>query len=559
MFDNGAINDVIHEVIVGMWDSICSYVYRNPKIISYYKIDKTSPDLIKELWKHFFRFYLKGGKATLRAVQEYISSGQGMKNKVAQIFFDELVRNTADSDWDFCAAVHPSFLENAEMMTFLHVFLKKQIEEACENIKVGLRNPLRYRHRVILKEINELINSIETQKTNLLPELRNSYRLNEETVNNSSIRSHLEMLIKSLEKSVPILFTINDIESLYVKVEKPEEDGIKETFNLYRALCKFEPYYDIEETRHPSLFPTKMFAECIDVSMSLNKEVNQDLFAKSSLDQMLQPIRNVTLASDVFYYPIAGLSYQLDDNIVILTELNPSKPLKRFQRFIQQIKMYCLRQNTPHLPQEINISRKMILNIRNDSNWKDFNTIFNTESLPTIKEIENDQSHLFYKLPIRAEFRELKRFEQWCVENNIEWFKIEDHKEDLYKLIIDLLEKNGYDDITSQDLAKFGKKELSKLLTELDLIFQCKSLVIFDYKQIIRSHPDKSYERIKADMSVFNVMLKRVITQYIKDLNMENKYNYSVVVKETLIETILTYEIEPTFKSLLKKFTERDI
>jgi hypothetical protein len=557
-YKNGYINNIIHSEVSYLWDNICQTLYKDLNIHQILNLDKTSPDIIKQMWKKYLRFYLKGGKATLKAVHAYLNTNKGSDNKIAQIFFDELVNNTADSDWDFCLALHPYFIDKPYIIDHIDVYIVNRLKFISDRLKSSFKQHF--------SSFQAYINDLSNQETELIPELINTLNLINyikqlpSTTENKILslnqkEKEINMLIDDIKKDISIIFKIKDIEPLFLNVDK-NDNGIREKFKLYRIVCSFEDHYHIQNTRIQSVFPTKMFSEIIDISFSLSREVNEDLFIKSSLEQMLNPIRNIDFQVDIQDYPIAGLAYQIEDNIIILTELNPSKPVKRFQRFIEQIKIYCLRQNTPQLPENINISKGMILKMMDDSSWRIFKTIFDIKTLPS-KQIIIDNNQLFYNLKIQDRFKNLSQFEKWCSEHDIEWFNLDESKEDLIDIIMKLFVKYNYNRTSKTELLKFGKKQLSKITTELDIIFQCRELLfnVYMYQKI----KTQDNQTTKTYLKSFNFQLYNILDSYFKDLNMENKYNYAIITKQSIIDMILEYEIDDIFKSMIKKFNEKDI
>jgi hypothetical protein len=565
-FSYGSINNNINEEVKFLWDKMCKEIYTNINIVDLLNIDRSlvrnsntwdinpEKNIIKVMWDHFLRFYLKGGKATLRSVNEYLQTTKGQDNKIAQIFYDELVKNTLDSDWDFCLALHPSLVNNKNIIELLDLFLKKKL-----NI---IKDELIRSWNIRIFEYEQYINNIETQKQFLLKELNNSILLLttlsiSPTISNTRKQTtlnkieELSLLIESLHNNIPIIFKCKSFDTLFLNVDKKEVGvyGIeRELFKLYRVIFSFEDTYIINNTQMHSVFPSKMFAEIIDISLSLSEQVNEKLFSKTSLNQMLNPIRNIQLVQDSQDFPIAGLAYQLNDNIVILSELNPSKPVKRLTRFIEQLKMYCLKQEVPKLPSSINISKNMIIKMMEEKDWSMFESIFDTKDLPN-KEMINLSNQLFYEIKFKDNLNNLKEFEKWCIDNKIEWFNTTETKEDIINLILELFRKNDYNYTSKDSLLKFSKKQLTSLFSELEIVFESSNLYI-DYCQHLKNHVYSYSDYTKS----FVMLLNNIISNYFKDLNMINKNNYGIIDKKNLISTFNEYEIDQLFKDMLHKF-----
>ena len=175
------INNDINQQVKKLWDDMCTVLYKNINIVDLLNIDRSlvrnsntwninpEKNIIRVMWDHFLRFYLKGGKATLKSVNDYLQTSQGNENKIAQIFYDELKRHTLDSDWDFCLALHPSLVNNKNIIELLDSFLKKKlniIKEELDRI---------WKEKIYLYE--QYVNNIDTQKQFLLKEVNNSITL----------------------------------------------------------------------------------------------------------------------------------------------------------------------------------------------------------------------------------------------------------------------------------------------------------------------------------------------------------------------------------------------
>lgn len=565
-FNYGYINNDINQQVKKLWDDMCTVLYKNINIVNLLNIDRSlvrnsntwninpEKNIIRVMWDHFLRFYLKGGKATLNSVNDYLQTSQGNENKIAQIFYDELKRHTLDSDWDFCLALHPSLVNNKNIIELLDSFLKKKlniIKEELDRI---------WKEKIYLYE--QYVNNIDTQKQFLLKEVNNSITLlytltMSPTISDTRKQTtlnkikELSLLTDSINNHIPIIFKCKSFDTLFLNVDKKEVGvyGIeRELFKLYRVVFSFEDTYLVNNSKIQSVFPSKMFAEIIDISLSLSEEVNEKLFSKTSLNQMLNPIRNIELVQDSQDFPIAGLGYQLDDNIVILSELNPSKPVKRLTRFIEQLKMYCLKQEVPQLPSSINISKNMIIKMMEEKDWSIFESIFNTKALPNIEMIKlSDQ--LFYEIKFKDHLNNLKEFEKWCIDNKIEWFNTSETKEDLINVILELFHKNDYPYTSKESLIKFSKKQLSLLSSELELIFQSRDFYI-DYCQHLKNHNYNTPIYIHS----FKMLFNNILSSYFKDINMINKSNYGIINKKNLISTFNDYEIDILFKEMINKF-----
>lgn len=564
-FLDGSINQDIHNEIKNLWMRVCKDLYKNFKILDVLQLDPqllrheyeynvdSNKNIVKIMWNRFLRFYLKGGKATLRAVDNYLQTEKGIQNQIAQIFYDELKRTTLDSDWDFCLALHSSLLDNKWIIELIDSFLKTNLD----NIKQRLYQ--NWTQRISL--FQDYVNDIKNQQKFLVKEIKNSISLLNTLIENSSSetkkqtalnqRKELTELLDSIEYNIPILFSYkkeNPFHTLFLNVDKKEITmyGIeRELFKLYRVIFSFEQQYTVKGNQVNSVFPSKMFGELIDISLSLSPEVNNDLFKKSNLSQMINPIRYIEFYPETQDYPIAGLAYQLKDNIVILSELNPSKPLKRIHRFIEQLKIYCLKQEVPELPHSIHISKNMILKLMEEP---EFESIFNVSDLPS-KDIIKSNEQLFYEVHIKENLKQMKNFEQWCTEQQIPWFDINETKDDIIELIESLLKDNELSNISKHSLIKFSKKQLFSLKQELDILFKAKELFTEYKKHLNTIFSSPSY------VQNFEERFNNIIYIYFTDINMVNKNNYGIIEKPSLISSFEHYTLDNVFLDFIKKLS----
>lgn len=445
------------------------------------------------IWNNFCRFFLKGNKATLKLISRTIDSlneEESRRNRFLHIMFKDYLDVEAESDFDFAFSLHPN---NTDYNTEGYICYLK-IVDLLEKLKESFQSKV---DESFISRFITNCNDLKNQKAFLSEKLK-------EYAKNMPQNVECLKCIESLESNKPIVFKFEKIEAIVPKFEKPIETG-EDSFLLFRLCLKCK--CDLAPTLHAH----KQIAELIDISLSVNGSYNEDLWEKSSLDFLLQPIKGLTDSS--FYpstlieknwldYPIVNLNFQLKDAVLIFEENDPSKPESRCKRFIDQLRFFCLEEKQPQLPKQIVLRKKMLkllqspeskcYNLRDifsfDESQKDDFVIlktknaflddntFNTEkdnklkNNPNYSEFEKwcgTQSAIFNDLAISSD----KKFSFYSACN-----KPFISKYNLIVNILDLSNQHNIPEIDVENLKLFKKNDLCNFFKDAVIILTCCSL-----------------------------------------------------------------------------------
>ena len=404
---NIPINDVCNKLSADLWKYIVDNVYsmflrsHTPSFL-----ERLGSDFARNqyVWETYCRFYLKGNKATLQWIKEQIKQhdkqNDEMYRVLLEIIYKSVVHFESDSDFDFSLVLHPDQMQYEEEGRMVHYSLVDCMQHLRNNLQ-------RLFTQEYIREFIDTANSLVIQqKCNLLKSLQD---IDVSVLNNVQLQQ-LQTCINKLRQGQPLSFVFKGAQDSSLDFEHPIDTGVDE-FLLYRLFlnCKC--------TDAPDLFPKKQFAECIDVSMSLNGPYNLELWKHSSLDEMEVPIQylydeyqeheNAGMTRMTGWkFPIVSLNYQLHDATAMFEEDSPSKPDKRCERFIDQMRIFCVKEKIPNLPNEITVSAPVYRTISDPANsCYDLNQVF------AVKEVLPSG---FVKMVPKPQFMTLVNFEGWC-------------------------------------------------------------------------------------------------------------------------------------------------
>ena len=405
-----------------------SYVNKhlnNACYLIWYSLLLNYPNNDKSLvWNQIFRFYLKGTKTFISILEKYkkeiqqynhLSEPQNYteledKNDKDQYYYlednnqtqelpssedftkviaQELIKNSKDSDFDFTFCCNPSDI--ATYHTFHVEMIQKSLDITQRYLQEHLLNDLH------LKTFIDLCNLPSNQKK--LFESITTYK----SYFDSHDRKTMRYIADKISKGQYFHFDIDDIKLINCDIEDPKRTVTDlDEFYLFRVVLKMKCTENLNIT-----FP--FFSELIDISFSIKPDIAKKLWENSTLNNMIHPINLIDEINN-YGYPIANLNYLIDDNILILQEQDPNKPAKRCKNLLNFIKLNCIEQNLPELPNEIVIFHKVY-----DQLMKEDCSTFLFKELFILK----NQTSEWITFSVNPKFQSLIEFEKWCVQQNL--------------------------------------------------------------------------------------------------------------------------------------------
>lgn len=155
-----------------------------------------------------------------------------------------------------------------------------------------------------------------------------------------------------------------------------------------------------------------MFAELIDVAYQVRN--TEHIWAHSTLEFMQRPVPLVDVLhpTGVVMYPVANLSYLINDTLLIFYERQPSKVMR-------MLYLSCVEQNLAHLPREIKVSKEM---------WHNINTVADCKELQQLFSFVSADENGFVTLQTSPALQNIDSFEQWCVERKFPFTELAEFK-----------------------------------------------------------------------------------------------------------------------------------
>jgi hypothetical protein len=454
------INIILKSTCKMIWEKLIERFF-------YKEIDTTDiKEQVKNNWDNYFRFYLKGGKSTLEFIKSisYIDKEYGEttmdflpssnhKSNISKAFYYDLINSTDDSDFDFCFVLNPTLMNDSN-----YIRHNRPIAKIMKNMTYEINGDI----KSLMPDFLELINDVYNQKTILKRLIEDSIQYftpKEQEVFKDFIYScdSLKEPYFKFESDIGMFHSY--IKALESKVTIPTD-----TFYLHRLVLP------IKFSDKSIVFPTtdgKLFAECIDISFSKDIKVTEKLWKHTELNSMLRPLYYID-EDYIFSYPIAGLSYQLNDIVVILSENEPNKPQKRCKRLIEQLYFSCMEEKLPEVPSLIHIGKKVYELMKQEGDCKALNEIM------TFKESIND----IYIFELSKSIRNIEDFEVWCRSNsyyniNLSWESQCNinfiSKEELRRRIINIC-RDEFDIDVKEEFKDFEKSYICILYKNLILI-----------------------------------------------------------------------------------------
>ena len=400
------INNICDELSRDIWQFIAENVF-----VHFLKTH--TPSFLRRLgtkemqnqyvWETYCRFYLKGNKATLKWIRDQVAihdkNKDSMYRVLLEVIYKSVLHHEADSDFDFSLVIHPDQVDyetDGRVIHWLLIECMTQCKEKLSDLFVG-----RY-----IDEFVQTANSFFTQqRLGLLKSLQDV----DESFLDEIQKQELDQCISKLTSGQALTFSFVGAKESHIDFDKPIDTGTDQ-FLLYRLFLQCEC------AEAPNLFRLKQFAECVDISISLNGVYNLELWGHSSLDDMEVPVHLLHEEAELdgeddlhgtrWDYPIVSLQYQLNDAIAMFAEDTPTKPEKRCERFIDQMRIFCVREQKPNLPDEITVSEPVFRTIMDpNSSCYDLNQVFSVHQiLPSG----------FVKMNPKPHLQTLEHFEGWC-------------------------------------------------------------------------------------------------------------------------------------------------
>jgi hypothetical protein len=421
-FNNMNFSDEINEII----NKAC-YLIWNSLIIDFSNLNPSINATINTnlIWNQYFRFYMKGTKTFIKTLENYKAKNKYDNEKIkfdydkkynnayeeksseyfdsydekelqyidkpedfTKIISQELIRKSVDSDFDFTFCSNPDDIKNFHLV--YGQFIQRSLEIAQQYLRENLLN------KRCLQRYVELCNLPDNQKK--LKESIKKYM----HYFGSKDRKTMKYIVEQIEKNNFLLFDIDDIELSNCDQE-----------NLFRTVTEIDEFYlfrVVLKMKCSGLnitFP--FFAELIDISYSIKEDIGRKLWKNSTLNNMIYPVNLIDTFNN-FGYPIANLNYLIDDTIFILQEQDPNKPEKRCEKLLNFIRLNCIEQSLPSLPNEIVIFQKIYdLLLKEECSKFLFQDLFKYK----------DQKDDWITFEINSKFQSLDTFEKWCIEQNL--------------------------------------------------------------------------------------------------------------------------------------------
>ena len=402
------IEPIMNELSFLCWQFVVDHIYKDFKRRHFFqqeRLRKTDIEMNNDIWNDMVRFFLKGNKATLKWIRSRLNeqrSNDTHYDVVLERIFHYINHNEAESDYDFALIMNPNFCDYDEDGWRIHVSL----ELFLQKLKNDLDLMLTQEHK---QNIIDACNSLENQlQYKLIKEIQ-SVDDDLDILTEEGIQ-HKYNCIRKLETNQPLIFSFNKVNISSLPFDKPIETGSDE-FLLYRL------FIEVQCDDALDLFPGKQFAECIDISMSLNGVYSEELWKHSSIDNIQTPIQflyddienqdDQQPEEEVLRYPIVSLQYQLDDAVMIFEEHSPTKLSKRCKRFFDQIRLFCIKESIPKLPDEIVITTNFYNQLLDQDN--------DCYRLNEVFEISDHPANIDLKvLKPKSQYYNFVLFEQWC-------------------------------------------------------------------------------------------------------------------------------------------------
>ena len=460
-------------------------------------------------------------------VDKVLDSEMEQPPNLAYVLAEELKKFSYDSDFDFTFCVNPeNYAYTEDVPTLLKDCIISGVvfcERESEKLKTYFDDYLKVinhqkNQESLFKSLQHILPLIKEQREAKLVKILQEHIENKKYFN---FRFNSKFPIKFISSNQPI---INN--SIY----------------LYRIVIDIKS--GIKELDKSNFF--SLFAEGIDITYSLENE--EEIWSKSSAEFMNKPIPLVSEQSDTQYnYPIANLSYLIQDTLVVFYNQIPSKPELRCQRFMQQLYLSCLDQNLKLFPETLQISNKM-WNIILQSN---INCKKLLEFFTFIKQDEN-----FTTVKVDKKLRNIDEFESWCFNENFPFSKIEEYRfiyktkiiESIinnYKFFLDLknksnIEKDGLDSNETEsrfvDICKkaFKKDKLISYLHQLEFLKQLVTIWLSITKpQYLNTNFYEVYvdPNTQASIQEKNSEVIEVVKYVIEKLNLEPHTNVLISIQ----------------------------
>jgi hypothetical protein len=413
------MNDILQYGSFLMWKFILE-TFINPNITSEAVSQEVRHNEISNRWTNEFRVFLKGGKAIQHLIQNRRLYSLAADQQIAAIFYHTFARNCTDSDFDF------TFLYNAAGVS-------KPLGK--NNIDAKLHKCIKY----VTQECNKLVNTQDSWfKNQVLEKVCNDPH---------HLRHKLAPMLEPFLSRAPTLqplydmalsgqplFTLPTTSPLFISKRSMISREI-DPFFLYRMIIHI-PFIDESFNSLCTDLHMTQFAECIDVSYQYG---NVDaLWNKTSLEQaILRPLAYLDFFPDYFKtfngtkhvllpiisaatyedkslfreinarfaYPVANLSYQFADTLIMIQEDNVSKLGKRCKRFIEYIYMMCMEEKLSRIPSQIFLSTDTFARMQQESECQDF-----LSKIGTIHQ-HDDRTVV---LDVKPELQQVNTFESWC-------------------------------------------------------------------------------------------------------------------------------------------------
>jgi hypothetical protein len=545
-YNSEPINNAIKDSCKNIWENIINLYIGTSEL----NMEKTSKEIIvSERWSEYIRFFLKGGNSTIEYINNILlnTNENSQKRNIAKAFYTQFINSSNSSDYDFCFLIHPDCLKDA-------IRQQRKLGKILKEEKFNLRDKIK-------DDINKYIDYINSPYIQVLF----LKRLVEESIKEFQPDEQIifqDFLNKCDELTEPYFkFKLsNDIvKFIETKVKLPHD-----TFYLNRLVIpiEFEREYNLPTVKD------KLFAECIDISFSIDKEVTENLWKKTDINNILRPLNGLDKIIDKGYsFPIIGLDYRLNDIVIILAENYPNKPEKRCKRFIEQLYFSCVEEKLPRLPDEIFIGISVYELMQTESDCKSLNEIL------TFEEKVKDA----YRFTLNEQFKDITKFELWCRNTkfsdiSLSWESMCNidfvSKEELKLRVMSICDNEFNLKVNNEYMNSYSKSYLCYLYKHLLLIsfilnivddHEFRFLSLFnDTWRIIGKNDIKEFIKNNSENDIRN-KVKEVIQYYLKKHPLDNYFKGESI--EKLIDYIKTsfvaynYPQESNFVKVLNRFT----
>jgi len=418
-------NALCEKACTKLWKSFIERFYYDHDI---WGNERTLNECVETGWEHIARIYLKGGKSTLSVIKSILENLKDVTSKnITRAFFMEIRRNTDDSDFDFCFLLNPLRFSRdliQESKYILEAIVNHMIEDMREELEkemmillLSLCNDSYYQCRLIYDDIKKgkLIQYFTQPEQKILTEfMKDSERRIQQS-------SYSEPAFFQFTVDFPLVAGTNKSVML--------DNNSFFLMRIFIPLHFINNEYDSVFRSSTSTISGKLFAECIDISISLTQEENEALWKKTSSDDILRPLKYLDTnhsfndeeetkesTTQFFHYPIVDLSYQMNDLLNIVSEATPNKPEKRCRRLIEQLYFSCINEKLPSLPETIRIG-ETIHKLMNENTKNDCSDLHKLIRFTGEVEYTNSGQSVYVYETIEA-IRNLDVFEKWCKERS---------------------------------------------------------------------------------------------------------------------------------------------